>query len=90
MTNTIKEIVPPLALKDSTYRWWNDVKASDDFLDTLFERFFAALGKENLMRKTNYHRLAPFVAHPDLEIVAILDQILEVARAAEDPRPSAR
>jgi Fe-S cluster assembly ATPase SufC len=82
MEKAIGEVVPPLALVDPTYRWWNDGKASDDFLDIVFERFFASLGQQNLMRKTNYHRLVPFVDHVDPEIVTVLDQILEQAKLA--------
>lgn len=79
MDTAIRELVPPLALRDPTFRWWADVKASDDFLDTLFDRFFAALGLENIMRKTNYHRLASYVQTIDNEVVAMLDQIAEQA-----------
>jgi Fe-S cluster assembly ATPase SufC len=87
MDRSIHELVPPLALADRSYRWWLDVKASDDFLDILFERFFGALGHENLMRKTNYHKLAPFVREVDLEVVTVLDQIAEVAARASERLP---
>jgi ABC-type taurine transport system ATPase subunit len=80
MQTTIREVVPPLALTDPTFRYWNDVKASDDFLDVVFERFFAALGHENIMRKTNYHRLAPFVKDIDAEVIEVLDAIEAVSK----------
>jgi len=83
MKVSIEDLVPPLALRDTTYRWWQDVKASDDFLDVLFGRFFAALGHDNLMRKSNYHKLAPFVSEVNPEIVSVLDQIVERARLAD-------
>jgi hypothetical protein len=31
-----------------------DIKASDDFLDPLFRKFYEKLGLLNLMRKTDY------------------------------------
>jgi hypothetical protein len=68
-----------LALEDPNYRYWNDIKASDDLLDIVFERFFASLGHENIMRKTNYHRLAPFVKDIDAEVVEILDAIVAIS-----------
>jgi hypothetical protein len=79
MERTIQEVVPPLALQDPSFRYWNDTKASEDLLDIIFERFFLSLGHNNIMRKTNYHKLAPFVKNPDPEIVEALDAILGVA-----------
>jgi uncharacterized sporulation protein YeaH/YhbH (DUF444 family) len=57
------------------------VKASDEFLDRLFEIFFEKLRLPNLMRKTNYHLLARHVAaqHIDSEVVRKLDLIHDVA-----------
>jgi energy-coupling factor transporter ATP-binding protein EcfA2 len=40
MQQTIREVIPPLALNDLSYRYWNDAKASDEILDVVFERFF--------------------------------------------------
>jgi len=60
----------------------HDLKASDDFLDPLFKRFYAEVGLPNLMRKTDYHVLAEFVGEQFLEgeIREKLDAIAEVAR----------
>jgi hypothetical protein len=84
MKTAIQELVPPLALRDSGYRWWYDTKVSDEFLDILFERFFRSLGLENIMRKTNYHVLANLVAIGDIstEIKDALDDIVSVATNA--------
>jgi hypothetical protein len=76
MQRTIREVVPPLALADPSFRYWNDIKASDDLLDIVFERFFASLGHENIMRKTNYHKLAPYVTDIDPEVVEVLNAII--------------
>jgi len=82
MELAITELVPPLALTDKSFRWWRDIKASDDFLDILFERFFASLGHANLMRKSNYHKLAPFVTDIDPEIIDVLEAIANLADRA--------
>lgn len=72
------------ALKDRKDRWWSTVKASDDFLDPVFERFFDRQGLPNLMRKTDYHRLAELVPREliDDEITEKLDLLVEVAEQA--------
>ncbi len=73
------------ALEDRDDRWWHDVKASDDFLDPLFERFFGRQNLPNLMRKTDYHQLARLVPHEliDDEVSEKLDAIVETARKAQ-------
>jgi len=70
--------------------WGGDVKASDDFLDPLFKRFYAKLNLPNLMSKTDYHVLAAFVPASaiDPEIKEVLDAIVDVAKAAK-PRGAA-
>ncbi len=64
--------------------WSPDTKASDDFLDPLFEAFFKKLGVDNLMRKTNYHRLVQYVPTDaiDTEVSEVLNRILAVAEQA--------
>ena len=50
---------------------------SDDFLAPLFHQFYSALGSPNLMQKSNYHRLAPYVDREslDFEVLEKLDLI---------------
>lgn len=64
--------------------WSADVKASDDFLNPLFDRFFQKLGLPNLLRKTNYHALASLVPADkiDPEVTTKLDGIVAVAAKA--------
>ena len=64
--------------------WSPDTKVSTDFLEPLFETFFKKLGLDNLMRKTNYHRLVPYVSAEkiDSEVSDVLDRILAVAEQA--------
>ncbi len=61
-----------------------DLKASDDFLDPLFRNFFQKMNLPNLMRKSDYHQLAPYVPVSllDDEIRQKLDAIAAVATLA--------
>ncbi len=64
--------------------WSDDIKASDEFLVPLFQRFFAMLRHPNLMNKTNFHILAQYVPLEavDQEVIQVLDSIVDVARRA--------
>jgi len=84
MHRCVEERVPPVALRNPADRWWDTVKASDEFLDPVFESFFEELGLPNLMRKSDYHRLADLVPAEaiDPEVTVVLDKIVEVALSA--------
>ncbi len=84
MKNAVEAFALPEALKNRSDRWWSDIKASDDFLDRVFERFFQDLEMPNLFSKTDYHRLVAFVSEDalDPEIKEALGQIVEVAGRA--------
>ena len=86
METAIRDLVPPIALRDRSDSWWTNVKASDEFLERLFAAFFDRLQWPNLMRKTDYHVLARHVPKElfDREISLALDKIQEVA-ARVDP-----
>ena len=49
MKKCIEDLVPPVALRNPSDPWWIKTKASDEFLDRLFEAFFEKLGLPNLM-----------------------------------------
>ncbi len=85
MQSEISRLVPPVALDDPDDLWWHETKASDQFLDRLFERFFSELGLENLLRKTNYHVLADHIAVDaiDEEVREALDELAAVAGSAQ-------
>lgn len=89
MEDCIGDFVPRAALRDETDRWWVETKASDEFLDRLFEAFFQNLGLPNLMRKTDYHVLARCVPHEkvDPEVSQILDLLLALSARA-NPIPT--
>lgn len=84
MREEISRLVPPVALEDSSDPYWSDVKASDQLLDRLFDRFFQRLGVQNLLRKSNYHQLAKYVRVDVLppEVREVLDAIAETERSA--------
>ena len=84
MDECIRDRVPPAAMRDREDRFWIDVKASDELLDPIFGAFYSRLGTEDLMRKTDYHRLVPCVAQDaiDPEVRDMLDAIVETAARA--------
>ena len=84
MEKTIAEVEHALETLGRGAPWSPDIKVSDEFLDALFEAFFKKLGLENLMRKTNYHRLVQYVPSDriDPEVSEVLDGILEIAEQA--------
>lgn len=89
MQESIDEVAAALKTLRKLEPWSPDLKASDDFLDPLFERYFEKLGLPNLLRKTDYHILAKLVpaAQIDPEVSEKLDAIVAVASQAR-PRIS--
>ncbi|MCK4660803.1 MAG: AAA family ATPase [Phycisphaerae bacterium] len=85
MQECINDFVPGVALRDRSDRWWVDTKASDVFLDRVFESFYERLGLPNLLRKTGYHVLAEFVPEDqmDSELREVLGMIVDVSRRAK-------
>jgi hypothetical protein len=86
MEASIAEIEGALTALGKPSPWQGDLKVSDEFLDPLFKNFYEKLAFPNLMRKTDYHTLAPFVpaAELDNEIREKLDLI---QRTTGDARP---
>jgi len=84
MRACIQEIGGALRTLRRIEPWSPDIKASDDFLDPLFELYFEKLNLPNLLRKTDYHVLARFLTREEIdpEIIIKLDAIVEVARKA--------
>ena len=85
MRDCIQEVTIALQTLGRPDPWSADVKASDDFLNPLFDRFFQKVGLPNLLRKTDYHALAQLVPKEkiDPEVIAKLDGILAVAQKAK-------
>ena len=81
MEKAIDEISKALKTLGKPDPWSFDIKATDDFLDPLFDKYFQELGLPNLMRKSDYHILASFVPKGgiDNEVKEKLDAIVEIA-----------
>ena len=89
--NAIKESIAEVASALKTLRkldlWSPDIKATDEFLDPLFDKYFEKLGLPNLLKKSDYHILTRLVPKDkiDPEIMEKLDAIVAVAKKA-NPR----
>jgi len=85
MLEAIAEISAALKIFGKPAPWSPDIKATDDFLDPLFRKYFEKLGLPNLMRKTDYHVLARLVPKEkiDPEVIEKLDAIVAVAKKAK-------
>ena len=85
MRECIQEIGGALRTLRRIEPWSADIKATDDFLDPLFQLFFDKLRLPNLIRKTDYHVLARLVPKDkiDPEIITKLDGIVAVAKKAK-------
>jgi ABC-type transport system involved in cytochrome c biogenesis ATPase subunit len=85
MSECINQITTALQTLGRPNPWSADVKASDDFLNPLFDLFFQKIGLPNLLRKTDYHILASLVPKENIdpEVVEKLDGIFAVAQKAE-------
>jgi hypothetical protein len=84
MEASVARIEAAMATLGKGSPWSPDAKVSDDFLDPLFVNFYESLKLPNLMRKTDYHSLAPYVPldRMDLEVSEVLDGILRVCDQA--------
>lgn len=85
METAIEQIEEAMKIMSKPSPWGNDIKSSDEFLDPLFKKFYQLLKLPNLMQKTDYHTLAPYVAMAEIdnEIAVKLDNILQVAQSAK-------
>lgn len=85
MREAINELASALKTLKNIAPWSPDIKATDDFLDPLFERYFEKLNLPNILRKTDYHVLARFIPKDkiDADIKEKLDSIVEVAGKAK-------
>lgn len=85
MKEAIDEIAAAFKKLKRQDPWSPDVKATDEFLDPLFDEFFKKIGMENILRKSDYHVLAALIPPEqiDREVVEKLDAIVEVAKTAK-------
>lgn len=84
MLASIEEVSSALMTLGKARPFSDDIKASDEFLLPLFEKFFAKIGLPNLMNKSDYHTLATFVPADQIpaEVRDVLDVIVQTASAS--------
>ncbi|MGH9899593.1 MAG: AAA family ATPase [Pyrinomonadaceae bacterium] len=85
MREAIAEVTEALQTLNKPDPWLPDIKATDDFLDPLFKKFFQKLRLPLQLRKSEYHVLASLVPREALdgEITEKLDAIVAVAAKAK-------
>ena len=84
MRDAIADVTKALQTLDRPSPWSPEIKATDEFLDPVFKKYFQNLGLPLQLRKSDYHILAGLVpkAKLDTEITAKLDAIVAVAKKA--------
>jgi hypothetical protein len=84
MRESISEVTEALRTLGRPGPWSAEIKATDDFLDPLFKKYFEKLGLPLQLRKAEYHVLASLVPAGSLdpEISNKLDAILGTATHA--------
>lgn len=85
MSESIEEVTNAMKTLGKGLPWDKDTKVSDDFLISLFRKFFNKLGHYNVMDKKNFHELARFVPKEkiDPEVKEKLDSIVNVAKTSK-------
>jgi hypothetical protein len=85
MQEAIREVSDALRTLGKPDPFGSEIKASDEFLGPVFQKYFSKLGVKNLMQKTDYHELAHLVPieRLDPEVSEKLDRIVEVALRAK-------
>jgi ABC-type taurine transport system ATPase subunit len=82
MTKAIQEVEQALTILGKSS---SDIKASEEFLEPVFRKFYESIGLPNEMSKKNYHILADYVPIEAIvpEIRQVLDAIVETAQKAK-------
>jgi len=84
MAKAIRDVSAARETLGGPQPWSPDIKATDDFLDPVFRKFFSELGLPLTFRKTDYHVLARLLPKEDIdpEVIEKLDVIADVATKA--------
>lgn len=85
MRAAIEEVSEALHTLGRPDPWSPEIKATDEFLDPLFKKFFQKLNLPLQLRKSDYHILAALVPKErmDAEITEKLDAIVAVGKIAK-------
>ena len=85
MQESIRQLEDALNKLRKPSPWSSDIRATDEFLDPLFDEYFTKLELPNLLRKSDYYSLAELVPadkiHPDVR--EKLDAIVKTASKAK-------
>jgi len=84
MEEAIRDVSSALQTLEKPDPFGANIKASDEFLTPVFAKYFQKLRIRNLMQKTDFHVLVPFVPREKVEpeIVEKLDLIVSTANRA--------
>lgn len=84
MRESITEVSAALVTLGKGQAWSDDVKASDDFLDPVFRRFFDKLRLPLVFRKNDYHQLVRLMSPNEVsaEVIEKLNLIEQIAAKA--------
>jgi hypothetical protein len=87
MREAIEEVSTALRTLRDIQPWSDDVKASEDALEPIFNAYYKKLALPNKFRKRGYHELVRFIPRErvDAEIVEKLEAIVDIAKKA-NPR----
>lgn len=87
MTQAVAEIGDALSKLSKPDPFSADIKASDEFLTPVFQLFYRKLGLPDLMQKSDFHTLVPYlpITEIDVEVGEMLDAILHIAESAHAP-----
>ncbi len=85
MREAINEVSNALDTLEKGSPWSPEIKATDEFLEPLFKKYFKKLELPLELRKSSYHQLAAFVPEDriDPEITEKLNAIVETALKAK-------
>jgi len=85
MRESIEDVAGALVVLGKGEPWSHDLKATDEFLEPLFKKYFEKLSLPLIFRKSDYHALAGLMPAEKLdpEITEKLDAIVETAEMAK-------
>ncbi len=88
MQDSVAEVAAALETLGKPDPWSPEIKATDEFLEPLFQKFFRKLGLPLQLRKSEYSLLAKLLPRDafDPEISEKLDAIVKVAKLAKPNR----
>ena len=87
MDDAIRDLVPPIALRDVDHQYWINTKISEEFLSPVLATFFSELESPVALRKKDYHKLVSYLDPLEIEqeVVEVLDSIANQATKVGRP-----